>query len=284
MAQPLAGTVGVIGGGTMGSGIVHVLLASGYQAALVEMDEEALAQARRRIEDSLGKAARRGKLQDEPGQVLARLTATTELADLADAAVVIESVPENMELKKSLLRRVEAHLDDTAVVASNTSSLSIAELADGLRRPERVLGLHFFNPVPVSALVEIAVTDQTGRPARETARSLAENLGKEIVEVRDSPGFATSRLGVLLGLEAVRMVESGVADPADIDRAMELGYRHPMGPLRLTDLVGLDVRLGIADYLHATLGPRFEPPALMRRMVQEGKLGKKSGQGFYPWP
>ena len=268
----------------MGSGIVHVLLASGYQTALVEMDEEALAQARRRIEDSLGKAARRGKLQDEPGQVLARLTATTDLADLAGAAVVIESVPENMELKKSLLRRVEAHLDDTALVASNTSSLSIAELADGLRRPERLLGLHFFNPVPVSALVEIAITDQTGRPSRETVRSLAENLGKEIVEVRDSPGFATSRLGVLLGLEAVRMVESGVAAPGDIDRAMELGYRHPMGPLRLTDLVGLDVRLGIAEYLHATLGPRFEPPALMRRMVEEGKLGKKSGQGFYAWP
>ena len=174
-------------------------------------------------------------------------------------------------------------MSDAALLATNTSSISIDALASALRRPERFLGLHFFNPVPTSALVEIVIGRATADVSVEQARAYVDAIGKTPIVVRDSPGFASSRLGVLLGLEAIRMLEEGVADAGDIDRAMELGYRHPMGPLRTTDLVGLDVRLGIAEELRAAFGERFAPPALLRRMVAEGRLGRKSGEGFYRW-
>lgn len=171
------------------------------------------------------------------------------------------------------------------MLATNTSSLSINEMQASLAFPTRFLGLHFFNPVHINRLVEVVRGERTGEHALETGLALVSEIGKEAVIVRDSPGFATSRLGVALGLEAMRMVEEGVASAHDIDRAIELGYRHPMGPLRLTDLVGLDVRLDIARYLHEKLGTeRFKPPRILERMVAEGKLGKKSGQGFYAWP
>jgi 3-hydroxybutyryl-CoA dehydrogenase len=179
---------------------------------------------------------------------------------------------------------VEGAVSEASVIATNTSSLSIAELAAGLRLPRRFLGLHFFNPVHVMALVEVVWGPETGQDELARAVAFVRELGKEPIVVKDSPGFASSRLGVLLGLEAMRMVQEGVAEPDGIDKAMELGYRHPMGPLKLTDLVGLDVRLGIAEYLHAKLGSEaFRPPEILRRMVAEGKLGKKTGQGFYRW-
>jgi 3-hydroxybutyryl-CoA dehydrogenase len=197
---------------------------------------------------------------------------------------VVEAAPESMPLKRALLGEVERMAAPSAVLASNTSSLSIAELASVLREPGRFLGLHFFNPVHVMSLVEVVWGPLTDRGVLDRSVAFVKDLGKEPVVVKDSPGFASSRLGVLIGLEAMRMVEEGVSTPEGIDRAMELGYRHPMGPLRLTDLVGLDVRLGIAEYLHQELGSEaFRPPEILRRMVSEGKLGKKSGQGFYRW-
>ena len=278
-----AEVVGVLGGGTMGSGIAHVLLAAGMRTVLVEVDEQALERAAGLVRRSLTGAADRGKLSADPDDLMSRLEATTQRAALSDCSLVIEAVPEILSLKRQLLAEVEGHLAETAVLATNTSSLSLADLASGLTDRKRFLGLHFFNPVPASALVEIVRLESTAPGAVHRAQQLVEALGKEMITVADSPGFATSRLGVVLGLEAIRMLESGVASAEDIDRGMQLGYRHPMGPLRLTDLVGLDVRLGIAEYLWEKLGPRFEPPPLLRSMVAEGKLGKKSGEGFYRW-
>ena len=279
-----ADTVGVLGGGTMGSGIAHVLLAAGMRTVLVEADGQSLERATNLVRRSLTGAAERGKLSGDPDDVMARLDLTTDRAALSSCSLVIEAVPEILELKRKLLADIEAHLSETAVLATNTSSLALADLASGLARRDRFVGLHFFNPVPSSALVEIVRLDSTTDETVERAQQLVATLGKETITVTDSPGFATSRLGVALGLEAIRMLESGVASAEDIDRGMQLGYRHPMGPLRLTDLVGLDVRLGIAEYLSERLGARFEPPTLLRSMVAEGKLGKKSGQGFYLWP
>lgn len=267
----------------MGAGIAHVLLAAGYPTVLVETDEEAKARAVTRVRTSLERAHERGKLEQAPDEVLTQLTASTDRQELSGVGLVIESVPEIPELKLSVLSDVERVIRPDAVLATNTSSLSLSELGAHLSRPERFLGMHFFNPVPVQTLVEVIRTGETERSALDLAHGLAKLLGKETIEISNSPGFATSRLGVLLGLEAIRMVEEGVATPADIDKGMELGYRYPMGPCRLGDLVGHDVRLGIAEYLSAQLGPRFEPPALLREMVAAGKLGKKTGQGFYRW-
>ncbi len=280
----LAG-VGVVGGGTMGSGIVHSLLAAGLTVVLVESDEAALSRAGGLVRASLQGAADRGKLaqgQSVDG-LLTQLTETTDRSRLRGCGLVIEAVPEILDLKRTLLADVEGYLDPDAVLATNTSSLSLELIGESLQRPGRFLGTHFFNPVPVQKLLEMVRTDRTDEDALALVRALGARLGKTVVEVRDSPGFATSRLGVLVGLEAIRMVQEGVASPQDIDTAMELGYRYPMGPCRLGDLVGHDVRLGIAEYLASTLGPRFDPPQLLRDMVAEGKLGKKSGQGFYTW-
>lgn len=195
--------------------------------------------------------------------------------------VVVEAVPERLELKRAVLRAAAGLRP--ALLGSNTSSISIAELATGLDRPERFVGLHFFNPVWAMALLEVVVGPDTADETTAAAVALAGRLGKDPVVVRDMPGFATSRLGVALGLEAIRMVADGVADPADIDKAMVLGYRHPVGPLELTDMVGLDVRLDIARTLQAAYGDRYAPPPLLERMVADGSLGRKSGQGFYRW-
>ena len=277
------GRVAVVGGGTMGAGITHVLLAAGLPVTLVEASPDDLARARQQVAASLDRAAARGRLDRPAAEVLAGLTGTVDVADLAGAGLVIEAVPEDPALKGVVLPAVEAAAGPAAVVATNTSSLSIDELAAGLRRPERFVGMHFFNPVPASALVEVVRGRATSPEALAAAHRLAALAGKETIEIADSPGFATSRLGVAIGLEAIRMVQEGVGTPEDIDKAMVLGYRYPMGPLRLGDLVGLDVRLSIAEYLHARLGDRFDPPELLRRMVAEGRLGKKTGRGFYNW-
>lgn len=275
----------VLGAGTMGHGIAQVCAQAGLEVTLYDLAEEPLARGLKGIAASLAKGVEKGKLKAEDAAAArARVRGSTVLAEAcADAGVVIEAVPENLDLKRHLFAEVERAAAPEALLATNTSSLSIAAIAGGLRRPERFLGLHFFNPVPLMALLEIVRGPRTGDATVEAALALAKRLGKEPIVVKDAPGFASSRLGVAIGLEAIRMVEEGVASPADIDKAMELGYRHPMGPLRLTDLVGLDVRLGIAEYLARELGPRFEPPRLLREMVAAGKLGKKSGEGFYRW-
>lgn len=276
----------VIGAGTMGHGIAYVAAASGYEVRLADADAALLATGMQRIHEAFDKAIERGKATSETrAAALDRLTSASSALDAArDADLVIEAVPERLELKRAIFRDLEAVVAPHAILASNTSSLSITRIAEGLGQPERVIGLHFFNPVPAMKLLEIVRGDATGERIVEAARTFATSLGKTPIVVRDTPGFATSRLGVVLGLEAMRMLEQGVASAEDIDRALELGYNHPMGPLRLTDVVGLDVRLAIADHLHATLGDdTYEPPALLRRLVSEGKLGKKSGQGFYTW-
>jgi 3-hydroxybutyryl-CoA dehydrogenase len=275
--------IGVIGGGTMGAGIAHVLADRGRRVVLVEATAQASDQAAARVEKSLRAAQDRGKLTRPVTDALSGITFTADIGALGDAGFVIEAVPEDPGLKRGVLRRAEAVAGQNVTIATNTSSLSIATLADGAVNAGRFVGMHFFNPVPASRLIEIVRGPATGADAVAQAAGLAALIGKESVTVRDSPGFATSRLGVLLGLEAIRMVEEGVAEPADIDRAMVLGYRHPMGPLRLTDLVGLDVRLSISDYLAGELGDRFRPPDLLRSMVAEGHLGQKTGQGFYRW-
>ncbi|WP_460723070.1 3-hydroxyacyl-CoA dehydrogenase family protein [Microbacterium aureliae] len=211
------------------------------------------------------------------------LTVTIDLAAFAGCGLVVEAVPEDFALKTEALARMARHAGPDAWLATNTSSLSVTALAAGLERPERLCGLHFFNPVPASKLVEVVVAEQTADELVARAREWVAALGKTAVVVKDAPGFASSRLGVAIGLEAIRMVEEGVASPEDIDAAMVLGYRFPIGPLALTDIVGLDVRLGIAEYLAAELGPRFEPPQLMRDMVARGDLGRKSGRGFYTY-
>lgn len=273
---------GVVGGGQMGSGIAHALLLAGAQVVLVEADHEAAAAALRRVEHALEGSVARGRITDAAA-VIARLTATTETSALANAALVIEAVPEDLEHKLDVLVEVALHVRDDAVIASCTSSISIDTLAQAVPHPERVIGLHFFNPVPASELVEIVVAARTSTQLRNRAQDWVRGWGKTPVTVRSSPGFASSRLGVTLALEAIRMVEAGVAPAADIDTVMTLGYGFPMGPLRLTDLVGLDVRLGVARYLEAELGPRFSPPQLLIDMVGRGELGRKTGRGFYDW-
>ncbi|MEV0037809.1 3-hydroxyacyl-CoA dehydrogenase family protein [Streptomyces sp. NPDC050804] len=276
--------VGVIGGGRMGAGIAQSFATAGSQVTVVESDAAAAAAALDRIAVGLKRAEERDRLPESAARLLARVTTVRAVGDLPEHAdLVVEAVPEDAALKARVLAAAEQTVSGTTVLAGNTSSLSVTELAAALNRPGRFLGMHFFNPVPASALIEIVLTPHTGEDTVQAALDWTRGLGKRDVVVNDSPGFASSRLGVALGLEAIRMVEQGVAEPEAIDDAMRLGYKHPMGPPRLTDLVGLDVRLAIAEHLEATLGERFAPPRLLREKVACGELGRKTGQGFYTW-
>lgn len=277
--------IGVIGAGTMGHGIAQVAAMAGCEVVLTDADPAQLAKAVAAVRATLDKGVEKGKVTVEVRDgALARLATGDLRAAATGADVVIEAVPERLDLKQRLLAEVAAMAPAGAVLGTNTSSLSIASIASAVPDPGRVIGTHFFNPVHLMELLEVVVADGTRPEVVEVARSLGARLGKQVILVKDRPGFATSRLGVALGMEAIRMVEEGVASPADIDKAMVLGYRHPIGPLALTDLVGLDVRLNIGEYLARALGnPAFEPPALMRRMVAEGRLGKKAGRGFYDY-
>lgn len=283
---PLSGPVAVIGAGTMGRGIAHVAALAGHETRLFDVDAGVLANALESVRGNLDRGVELGKVEAaDRDAALERLHSTVDL-DVAveETDLVIEAVPEKLELKRQVLADVAERVSPATVIASNTSSLSISAIAAAVEGPERVLGLHFFNPVHIMALVEVVSGGRTTERVVEQAVEFVERIGKEPIVVRDSPGFASSRLGVALGLEAIRMLQEGVASARDIDRAMELGYRHPMGPLKLTDLVGLDVRLEISRYLHRELGgDRFRPPELLEQMVEEGRLGKKSGRGFYEW-
>ena len=283
-ARPI-NTIAVLGAGTMGHGIAQVAAAAGYVVIMRDVSPDALARGLQSIERNLAKAIQLKKISEQDREeTLQRICPATRLEEIGSADLVIEAAPESLELKRNLLREVEPLLGDTCIFATNTSSLSIGDVANGSARPENVVGMHFFNPVHIMRLVEIVVGNQTSPAVAAIVREAATRMKKEPITVRDVPGFASSRLGVTLGLEAMRMVEQGVASARDIDTAMELGYNHPMGPLRLTDLVGLDVRLHIAEYLHGKLGSEtFRAPDILRRMVSEGKLGKKSGEGFYKW-
>lgn len=278
--------VAVLGAGTMGHGIAQVAAMAGYDVALRDTTRELVDRGLDRIRQNLDEGVERGKVSpEERAAALDRLRGETELGAAVEGAdLVIEAVPERFDLKVEVFRELEAHVPADAILATNTSSLSVTDLQLTTSRPERVLGLHFFNPVHIMKLVEVIRGKRTGEAELDAAVAFARAIGKEPIVVNDSPGFASSRLGVALGLEAMRMLEEGVASAEAIDKAMELGYRHPMGPLRLTDLVGLDVRLDIANYLYEKLGSEsFRPPEILKRLVAEGKLGRKAGQGFYTW-
>ncbi|RDZ61994.1 3-hydroxybutyryl-CoA dehydrogenase [Haloferax sp. Atlit-12N] len=277
--------VSVLGAGTMGHGIAQVAAMAGHEVTIRDIEAAYIEDGLGAIESNLQGGVDRDKVTpDEMAATLDRLSGTTSLeVAVADADLVVEAVPEDMELKRETVAEVESLVDDDAVIASNTSSLSVTEILSALERPERGLGLHFFNPVHIMGLVEVVVAEQTSESTLTFATEFVEGIDKTAVEVGDSPGFASSRLGVALGVEAMRMVQEGVASPADIDTAMELGYNHPMGPLELGDVVGLDVRLDILEYLREELGERFRPPQILKRKVRAGKLGKKTGEGFYVW-
>jgi 3-hydroxybutyryl-CoA dehydrogenase len=273
--------VAVIGGGTMGVGIAHRFAANGAAVELVDVDLDTAVAAVQRVGETLETAQSRGKISDA-SSAKARIEPVASISAISVGLdLIVEAVIEDVALKQNLLAQAEAR--NPRVLGTNTSSISIDELAARLSKPERFVGMHFFNPVWAMPLVEVIRGEWTNDETLIAVAEAVNFLGMEQAVINDAPGFATSRLGVLVGLEAIRMVEQGVARPADIDRAMSLGYRHPMGPLMLGDLVGLDVRLGIAEHLASVYGERFEPPALLRSMVADGHLGKKSGRGFYDW-
>jgi 3-hydroxybutyryl-CoA dehydrogenase len=279
-------TIAVVGAGTMGHGIAHVGAQAGYRVALFDAVDGAAARGLDRVRENLDKGVARGKVTEpDRDAALERLRVASSLEDAAsDAGLVVEAIVESMDVKRALFDSLDRIAPAAAILATNTSSLSVGEIAAATSRPDRVIGMHFFNPVHILKLLEVVVHSATSDATRDAAIEVGRRMGKEPIVVRDAPGFASSRLGIAIGLEAMRMVEQGVASPEDIDKAMELGYNHPMGPLKLTDLVGLDVRLNIAEYLHRELGTdSFRPPEILRRMVADGKLGKKSGEGFYKW-
>jgi 3-hydroxybutyryl-CoA dehydrogenase len=275
----------VIGAGTMGGGIAHVAAIAGIDVRLQDAVSGAADTAIGKIRKNLDKGVELGKVAAvDRDAAMARIGAVADIGAACDGAdAVIEAVPERLDLKREIFAMIDRASPPHALLATNTSSLPIGEIAAAVREPSRLVGMHFFNPVHVMKLVEV-VRHANAAPAMvDLAAQLAERFGKTPIIVADSPGFASSRLGIVIGLEAMRMVEQGVASPADIDTAMKLGYGHPMGPLELTDLVGLDVRLGIAEYLATALGTAFTPPTVLRDKVAAGKLGKKSGEGFYRW-
>lgn len=275
----------VIGAGTMGHGIAQVGATAGYEVALRDVEESVLEEAMGGIEENLDGAVARDKLsKGAANDALARIEPTTDLDSAVEGAdIVIEAIPENEALKQEVLGEAEELADEGAVLATNTSSIPVTSIASSLNEPSRLVGLHFFNPVHIMALVEVVVAEQTSDETLSFAEAFVDDIDKTAVVVEDAPGFATSRLGAAQGVEAIRMVQEGVAAPDAIDDGMELGYRHPMGPLELTDVVGLDVRLDVLEHLRGELGERFRPPSVLRRKVRAGKLGKKSGEGFYVW-
>ena len=277
--------VAVLGAGTMGNGIAQVCATAGMEVAMRDVEQAFLERGLQQIDKSLAKLLEKGALSEESrAAARARIRTTTDLKSaVEDADLVVEAIPERMELKIETFAFLGQHAPKHAILGTNTSSLSVTEIAAASGDPARVVGLHFFNPVPLMKLLEIVRGLGTADATVDAARAFAERIGKEPIVVKDFPGFATSRLGVILGVEAIRMLESGVASAEDIDKAMKLGYRHPMGPLELGDLVGLDVRLAILEHLHKELGEQFRPPALLRQMVRAGKLGRKSGEGFYKY-
>ena len=279
-------SVAVIGAGTMGAGIAQICAQTGWKTFLYDAFPEGLDKGMKRIEEFWNKGIERGKTtlsqKEEWSSNLHRSESLENAVSGAD--LIIEAVPEILELKQAIFAEIDAHAPKNSILGTNTSGLPIHEIASVTQRPNRVIGMHFFNPVPIMGLLELIKHDETSEDTIVEAKLIAEKLGKTSILVRDVPGFATSRLGVVLGNEAIRMLADGVASASDIDTAMRLGYRHPMGPLELTDLVGLDVRRDILNNLaDAFDDERYRPHPLLVRLVEEGSLGKKSGMGIYDW-
>jgi len=279
-------TIAVIGGGTMGRGIAQVAALGGYRTILEDVSPAVLEKALAGIRASLGEGVQRGKLtHDQEQQALANLETATSVADaVRDADLVIEAIPEDIRMKLELFAALDAHAKPAAMLASNTSSLSITEMAAVTRRAGQCIGLHFFNPVPKMKLLEVVRALETSDATVAACREAGARMGKEVVVVRESPGFITSRINAMIGNEAFYMLQEGVASAREIDTALKLGLNHPMGPFEMVDLVGLDVRLGILEYLHKTLGEKFKPCPLMVQYVKSGRLGRKAGRGVYEYP
>ena len=278
--------IAIIGAGTMGHGIAQVAALAGFEVVLSDVADELVGRSIARIAANLKKGVDRGKVTDEEMRAaLSRIRGSASVADsIVDTDLVIEAIVEKLDAKRQLFSELDRACSPETILATNTSSLSIAAIASATDRRDRVIGMHFFNPVHIMKLVEVVVAPETSQGTLRSALDVVSRIGKEAITVKDVPGFATSRLGLALGLEAMRMLEQGVASAEDIDKAMVLGYNHPMGPLRLTDLVGLDIRLNIADYLFEKLGSEvFRAPEILRKRVAEGKLGNKTGEGFYKW-
>jgi len=275
----------VLGAGTMGRGIAQVAAAGGFSTRLLDVDPQTLERASANIQANLDKGVRLGKIEPEAAKnTLARLDLVQDIPSaVGEAGLVIEAVPESMELKTGIFSQVAEHAPENAIFASNTSGLSITEMATASGRPERFAGMHFFNPVHLMRLVELIKGLETSEETVTTLRAVAEQMGKVVVAVNESPGFVTSRINALIGNEAFRMLEEGVASPQDIDTALKLGLNHPMGPFEMVDLVGLDVRLAILEYLHQTLGDLYRPNNLLARYVKAGRLGRKVGRGVYEY-
>jgi 3-hydroxybutyryl-CoA dehydrogenase len=280
-----ARAIAILGAGTMGEGIAHVIASRGFEVRLYDLERKRSQEALARIRDRTLRLVESGKITDDVRKTtLENLSLGFEPRELCrGVAMVIEAVAEDLDVKTTLFQNVLPVLSPDTLIATNTSSLSITTLGRALGESERVIGLHFFNPATVMDLVEVVRGYSTSEATVERALRFVQDIGKTPILVRDVPGFATSRLGVLLGAEAMRMVETGVASAHDIDTGMELGYRHPMGPLKLTDVVGLDVRLAILEHLQREIGDQFRPPVILRQLVRAGKLGKKTGEGFYRW-
>jgi len=278
-------TIGVVGCGLMGSGIVEVAARAGFNVIVSEANDDFLQAGLARIDKSLARAVKKGKLSEEEAQgIKARITGVVGLDAFKDVDLVIEAVSENIDLKRDIFGKLDEVTRPDVILASNTSSISIAALAAATRRPDKVVGMHFFNPVPVMALLELVKGILTSDETLATARAVGERMGKTPVVAKDSPGFIVNRLLIPFLLDAIRMYESGLATKEDIDTGVKLGLNHPMGPLTLADFVGLDTTLFVADVLYDEYGdPNFKAPPLLRQMVAAGLLGRKSGQGFYDW-
>jgi 3-hydroxybutyryl-CoA dehydrogenase len=277
--------VAVLGGGLMGSGIAESTAVAGLSVIVRDVDATAIGGARRRIEKSLGAAVERGKVDEAAAaEILNRIAYTDELEDIADADLVVEAVPENAELKANILAQVAGIVSEETLISSNTSSIPIAQLAAGLPRPERVLGLHFFSPVPVMRLVEVVTALDTSEETVEAAKDFAERIGKRALVTKDRSGFIVNMLLVPYLMAAVRMYEEGFASAEDIDEGMKLGCGHPMGPLALADFIGLDVLYAIGDSLYEEFKQtEYAPPPLLKRLVASGRIGRKANRGIYDY-
>jgi len=279
-------TIGVIGAGTMGRGIAYAAALGGYRTVLEDVIPETLAKGTAWIKQAFEEGVKRGKVSaEESAAALSRIeTASTVEQACRESDFLIEAVPEEMELKLELYTLFDKFAKPNAVLASNTSSLSIADMAEMTYRPELCVGMHFFNPVPKMKLIEVVRAAKTSDQTIAACREVGARMGKEVVVVKESPGFITSRINALIGNEAFAMLEAGLASPEDIDKALKLGLNHPMGPFEMVDLVGLDVRLNILEYLHSTLGEKYRPNPLLKKLVADGRLGRKSGRGVYEYP
>ena len=279
-------TIGVIGAGTMGRGIAYAAALGGYRTILEDVMPEMLINANAWIAHTFDEGIKRGKLTSEAASAaISRIATSSSVEDVCrEADFLIEAVPEEMELKLELYTLFDKFAKPNTVLASNTSSLSITEMAEMTYRPELCVGMHFFNPVPKMRLIEIVRAPKTSDETVAACREVGSRMGKEVVVVKESPGFITSRVNALIGNEAFAMLEAGLASAEDIDKALKLGLNHPMGPFEMVDLVGLDVRLHILEYLHATLGEKYRPNALLKKLVREGRLGRKTGRGVYDYP